>query len=107
MAFDKNVRHEIAQRIQGAAPEAESVLLFGSRARGDAREDSDVDLVVLVPDGCDARALALRARRALWGMGLSFDLLVLTQNDWQRLRASSAWYDSELTREAQRLDDAA
>lgn len=107
MAFNKKIRHEIAERIRGSAPEAESVLLFGSRARGDAHEDSDVDLVVLVPDGCDRRALALRARRSLWGLGLAFDLLVLTQADWQRLRGSAAWYDRELTREAQRLDDAA
>ena len=29
---------------------AEAVYLFGSRARGEAREDSDYDLLVIVPD---------------------------------------------------------
>lgn len=32
------------------AMSAEAVYLFGSRARGDAREDSDYDLLVIVPD---------------------------------------------------------
>ena len=47
----------------------EQVILFGSRARGDATADSDVDLVVVeaVPfgDGRDRRAEATRLWRAL------------------------------------------
>jgi uncharacterized protein len=31
---------------------ARNVRLFGSRARGDARSDSDVDLLVELPSGC-------------------------------------------------------
>ena len=34
-----------------ARPEVAAVILFGSRARGDNRPDSDVDLIVLVPQG--------------------------------------------------------
>ena len=37
---------ELAQRT-----DVVGVLLFGSRARGDHRPDSDVDLVVIVRDG--------------------------------------------------------
>ena len=31
-------------------PHVERVILFGSRARGDARERSDIDLAVVAPD---------------------------------------------------------
>ena len=41
------------------------VVLFGSRARGTARPDSDVDLLVVVPDGTERRATAKRLYRRL------------------------------------------
>jgi len=37
---------QVAQRL-GAATNAERVILFGSYARGDAREHSDVDLMIV------------------------------------------------------------
>jgi uncharacterized protein len=40
------------------------VILFGSRARGDARPDSDIDLLVLVDDDAPAERLARENRRA-------------------------------------------
>jgi uncharacterized protein len=37
------------------------VILFGSRARGDARPDSDIDLLVVVDDDAPAEKVTLRA----------------------------------------------
>lgn len=37
-----------AARLHAARPEA-TIILFGSRARGDARPDSDVDFMVVLP----------------------------------------------------------
>ena len=37
-----------AARLHAARPEA-AILLFGSQARGDARTDSDVDFLVVLP----------------------------------------------------------
>ncbi len=37
------------------------VILFGSRARGEAREDSDIDLLVVVDDDTPAERLTLDA----------------------------------------------
>ncbi len=42
---------EEAARRLARATEAESIILFGSRARGDWRDDSDWDLCVILPDG--------------------------------------------------------
>jgi excisionase family DNA binding protein len=52
------------------------VVLFGSRARADARPDSDYDLLVLLDDVKDPRAMRLEIRRALDDLPISKDVLV-------------------------------
>ena len=39
---------QAAERLHAARPQA-TIILFGSRARGDARSDSDVDFMVVLP----------------------------------------------------------
>ena len=51
----------IAQAAQDAAPDA-VVILFGSRARGDHRPDSDVDLLVIADDNAESDRLAIKTR---------------------------------------------
>ena len=41
--------------VQQALPGVQTVILFGSRARGQAHEDSDYDIAVVVPDLADQR----------------------------------------------------
>jgi len=46
-------------------------VLYGSQARGEARADSDIDLLVLVEDGLDEEAfekVQLRLLHLLWDM---------------------------------------
>lgn len=51
-------------------------ILFGSRARGDARADSDVDLLIVSPSFANKTAVActLPLRRA-WDLDYSVDFL--------------------------------
>ncbi len=44
---DMGLLFECKAAIQQAAPDAD-VILFGSRARGDAQEDSDYDFLILI-----------------------------------------------------------
>ena len=45
----QDIISKIRQQINLIAPRAE-VILYGSQARGDAREDSDIDLLILIDD---------------------------------------------------------
>jgi uncharacterized protein len=59
----------------------DGVILFGSRARGHFRADSDFDLAVLVPDGVARRRVAMRAYESLAlvvGRSVAVDIVVLT-----------------------------
>jgi predicted nucleotidyltransferase len=72
--------------IRALAPDAE-VILFGSRATGTARADSDYDFLV-VAETEDRFALALRLTEALepvFPRG-DFDLVVVRRQDWDRAR---------------------
>jgi predicted nucleotidyltransferase len=69
---------EASQRLAVAAPGAK-VILFGSRARGDERQNSDLDLLVIKPGQVDSpRAEASRLRRELRGLGVGLDVLVIS-----------------------------
>jgi predicted nucleotidyltransferase len=83
--LSRELREEITRRLV-AELQPEQIILFGSHAWGTPHEDSDVDLLVVMPD--DAEPVAetdYRARAALCDLGISKDILV-------RTRAQLQWY---------------
>ena len=56
----------------------EKIILFGSWARGAAREDSDLDLLVVLPRVEHKRKAAIEVLRALNGLPISKDVIVTT-----------------------------
>ena len=70
------VRRLVEQIVAEAAPLR--VVLFGSRAAGTARPDSDIDLLVVMPDGTDRRAAMTAIGSRLPRPGVGIDLLVTT-----------------------------
>ena len=67
---------EIVRRLVDAF-QPERIYLFGSKARGDEDEDSDYDLMVLVPDDAPPqRRRSGLAYERLWGVGKAADVIV-------------------------------
>ena len=71
----------VRRLVEGFLPE--KIILFGSWARGEQEADSDVDLLVIVHEVGDRRALRIAMRRALNGMGLPKDIVVLTSDEFK------------------------
>ena len=57
------------------------IILFGSWARGTAREDSDVDLLVVLLKIEHKRRVAIEILRALNGLPISKDVIVSTPEE--------------------------
>jgi predicted nucleotidyltransferase len=57
------------------------IILFGSHARGEARLDSDLDLLVVLPSVANKRQAAVEIRRALNGVPVSKDIIVTTPEE--------------------------
>jgi predicted nucleotidyltransferase len=64
--------------------EAVQIILFGSQARGEARWDSDVDLLVVLPSVPDTHKAAVAIRRALRGIPVAKDIIVSTPDEIAR-----------------------
>ncbi len=59
----------------------DKIILFGSRAWGTNRPDSDVDLLVIMPVSGSRRKQAARMDLAVAGMGLPKDIVLATPED--------------------------
>jgi predicted nucleotidyltransferase len=88
---NKALIDEVRTRLAAAAPGAK-VVLFGSRARGHERPDSDLDLLIVEPTEVKARrAESARLRRELRGLGVALDVIVVSARqveEWGHLEGS-------------------
>ena len=60
------------------------ILLFGSWARGDAKPDSDIDLIVVFPSVVDRYALTAEILGSLGGFQFAKDVIVTTPDEIER-----------------------
>jgi predicted nucleotidyltransferase len=75
---------EITERIVKTS-NPEKIILFGSYARGDFGADSDLDLLIIIPDVKHLRAESVRVRRALRGLLVPIDVIIATPEQIKRL----------------------
>ncbi len=78
---------EIKRTLQRVAPGAKAVL-FGSRARNDAREDSDWDILILVDKdkirNDDFDTIAYPLFELGWNIGEMIHPILYTFSDWKK-----------------------
>jgi predicted nucleotidyltransferase len=77
---------EAARRILRAAPPGTRLVLFGSAARGEANEHSDLDFLVIEPTVADPIRESVRLDRTLDGMLIPADIIVRSQESVRKWR---------------------
>jgi predicted nucleotidyltransferase len=94
---------EIVHRlVEAFCPE--KIYLFGSRARGEAGQDSDYDLMVVVSQSTEpGYRLAQEAHSLLWGLGVAADILVWTREQFDSRRHVVASLPATIVHQGQLL----
>ncbi len=73
--------HKAVELLQMAAP-GSTIIVFGSCARGEVTEDSDLDVLVIEPEVTDQWAEMVRLRRAMRPIRIAADVIVVSQKSF-------------------------
>ena len=76
----------------------DTIILFGSRARGDAHENSDFDICVLKKGITGRRTIARTLYRALYGVGVPVELIVDTPDTLRKYKDNKHLIYCEISR---------
>ena len=82
-SLDHSLVDEIVRRIVEIA-HPDKIILFGSHARGEAQQSSDIDLLVAMRVVGSRRKEILRIREVLVPLGVSIDVLVASGADFAK-----------------------
>lgn len=77
---DENLLSELVRRIVATVAPTR-IILFGSSARQSMGPDSDLDVLVIMPDGVHRRRTSQTIYRSLRGLGMAKDVVVVNESD--------------------------
>lgn len=87
-----HIVNKIAEILREVASDSQRIL-YGSEARGEARDDSDIDILVILPEGCEGLEFVERQSEIigrLYDVELEYlvdiSTLVVPKKHWERFR---------------------
>jgi len=96
MASKKEILERIKQSVYEVEPESE-IILFGSRARGDERIDSDWDILILIPKESSLRE-EQKFRHKLYEIelyyGQAISTFVHSKKEWEKKHQITPLYQN-------------
>jgi len=84
MLPDQTIQAAVERIVAAANPTR--VILFGSYARGEATEDSDLDLMVVEKEVPNVGEEMVRLRHAVGDVGIGVDVLVYSEQEFEKRR---------------------
>jgi predicted nucleotidyltransferase len=102
MATDSTALDQLVKGIVEAVHPLR-IILFGSAARGEIRPDSDIDVLVVMPEGTHRRRTAQLLYRRISGVGAPFDVLVATPSDLEKYKDNIGLVYRTVLREGREL----
>ena len=95
---DDDILRTIVQRLVDAV-HPDRIVLFGSRARGDANKDSDYDIMVIAPSSLPRADRAVPVYEALQGVPAPVDVVWRTQSEIDEWLGARSFYTTRAMRE--------
>ncbi|MBQ6070293.1 MAG: nucleotidyltransferase domain-containing protein [Bacteroidales bacterium] len=81
------IRNRISRVLEQIAPIQGKAILFGSQARGDARKDSDWDVLILIDkdsiSSADIDRVSYPIRELGWEIDAMVNPIMYTMKDWE------------------------
>jgi uncharacterized protein len=99
---DRDLLRELIERVADAVHPVR-IVLFGSAAREAMAADSDIDLLVIVPDGTARRDAMRVIYRRLFGFPHATDVVVVTEQDVREFGSSSGLVIQHALREGREV----
>jgi predicted nucleotidyltransferase len=94
--------NNLVQRIvQEIAPLR--IILFGSGARNNINDNSDIDLLVVMPEGTHRRKTAQLLYKNIKNISIPFDILVVTGSDLEKYKDSVGLIYREILTEGKQV----
>ncbi len=94
---NKYVLSQIRATAREAAPQGSQVILYGSRARGEAKKGSDWDILIVLPKNhlsqSDYDTVSYPFVELGWRLNEQINPIMYTQNEWQASHITP-FYDS-------------
>lgn len=81
MVSEQTLKSVVKRLVDGFQPHR--IILFGSQTRQTADKRSDVDILVICPLNGSRRELMVAMDRALKGLGIARDIIVLTPKEFE------------------------
>jgi len=101
LATEEMVRELVNRIVERVHPLR--IILFGSVARGQPSAESDVDLLVVMPEGAQKRHTAQLLYRHLRGLTVAVDLVVTTQGDLEQHKTNPGMIYQAILQEGKEL----
>jgi predicted nucleotidyltransferase len=81
-ATSKSIESLVQNIVEAVHPI--KIILFGSYARDAVNPESDIDVLVVMPEGVHCRRTAQLLYRQIRGLGIPFDILVATPSTLEK-----------------------
>lgn len=82
------------------------IILFGSAARGEINADSDIDIMVVMPEGTHRRHTAQKLYQSISGVTIPYEIVVATEEDLEKYRNNTSLIYQSVLKEGKLLYNA-
>ena len=83
MKTDEKALRALIEKIV-AIVHPEKIILFGSASRGEKQAESDLDIMIVMPEGTHRRHTAQKLYRQIVGIDLPYEIIVATPGDLEK-----------------------